>query len=129
MVSMFLHNFSTTAVLLTNLICKSVKNPITWTEECEAAFNALKEQTYLGPVLKSPVFNKEFIVHVDASALWIAADMGQGDPGEERPIAYLSRPRETLYSTVEKEGLVIKWALGSLMYYLLGIGFILERDH
>ncbi|XP_053333593.1 uncharacterized protein LOC128507002 [Clarias gariepinus] len=51
---------------------------------------------------------------------------------EEMPIAFLSRkllPRETRYSTVEKEGLAIKWALESLRYYLLGRKFLLETDH
>jgi hypothetical protein len=94
----FIPNFSTTAVPLTNLLCKSVKNPITWTEECESAFNILKTQMCSWPVLKSPDFTKEFVVQVDASAVGIGAVLAQGDAGEERPIAYLSRkllPRET----------------------------------
>lgn len=128
----FLPNFSTTAVPLTNLLGKSVKNPITWTEECEAAFSILKEQMCSGPVLKSPDFTKEFVVQVDASAVGIGAVLAQGEAGEERPIAYLSKkllPREARYSTVEKEGLAIKWASESLRYYLLGREFLLETDH
>lgn len=38
-------------------------------------------------------------------------------------------PREARYSTVEKECLAIKWALGSLRYYLLGQEFDLHTDH
>ncbi len=37
--------------------------------------------------------------------------------------AYISRklfPRETNYSTIEKEALAIKWALDTLKYYLIG---------
>ncbi len=112
----FIPNFSTTAVPLTNLLCKRVNNPITWTEECDSAFNILKKQMCSCPVLKSPDFTKEFVVQVDASAVGIGAVLAQGDAGEERPIVYLSRkllPRETQYSTVEKEGLAIKWALGT----------------
>lgn len=48
------------------------------------------------------------------------------------PVAYISRkllPRESRYSTVEKECLAIKWALDSLSYYLLGRKFRLETDH
>ena len=54
------------------------------------------------------------------------------EEGEERPLLYLSckfEPRETRYSTIEKEGLAIKGALESLHYYLLGREFDLETDH
>ena len=56
----------------------------------------------------------------------------EGEPGEERPVLYLSRkmlPRETRYSTIEKECLAMKWALDSLRYYLLGREFDLDTDH
>lgn len=38
-------------------------------------------------------------------------------------------PRETRYSTIEKEWLAIKWTLGGLQYYLLGSEFDLETNH
>uniref|UniRef100_A0AAV2KZK7 SCAN box domain-containing protein n=1 Tax=Knipowitschia caucasica TaxID=637954 RepID=A0AAV2KZK7_KNICA len=84
------------------------------------------------PVLRSPDFEHRFLVQTDASAVGLGAVLAQGDPGEEHPVLYLSRkllPRETRYSTVEKEGLAIKWALESLRYYLLGREFDLETDH
>ena len=45
---------------------------------------------------------------------------------------YISRKllqQETKYSTVEKECLAIRWAVGSLRYYLLGRPFTLFSDH
>ena len=45
---------------------------------------------------------------------------------------YLSRKlsdREDRYSTVEKECLAIRWAVGALRYYLLGRTFTLYSDH
>ena len=56
----------------------------------------------------------------------------QGEGDQWRPILYISRklfPRETRYSTVEKECLAIKWALDTLKYYLMGKEFVLETDH
>lgn len=105
---------------------------MTWTEECEEAFYTLKKCLCSSPVLCSHDFSKRFLVQVDASAVGLGAVLAQGDPGEEKPILYLSRkllPRETRYSAVEKEGLAIKWALESLQYYLLGREFDLETDH
>ena len=37
--------------------------------------------------------------------------------------------REAKYSTVEKKCLAIRWAVGSLRYYLLGRPFTLCSDH
>uniref|UniRef100_A0A3P9KG95 Gypsy retrotransposon integrase-like protein 1 n=1 Tax=Oryzias latipes TaxID=8090 RepID=A0A3P9KG95_ORYLA len=128
----FVHQFATIAAPLTALTEKRQKNPVTWTDECEQAFQALKNKLCSCPVLKSPNFDQRFLVQVDASAVGLGAVLAQGDPGEERPVLYLSQklqPRETRYSTVEKEGLAIKWALDSLRYYLLGREFDLETDH
>ncbi|CAL9683597.1 unnamed protein product [Knipowitschia caucasica] len=111
---------------------KDQRNPVVWNEDCETAFQALKSYLCSSPVLRSPDFEQRFLVQTDASAVGLGAVLAQGDPGEERPVRYLSRkllPRETRYSTVEKEGLAIKWALESLRYYLLGREFDLETDH
>lgn len=128
----FVPQFSTVAAPLTALTGKDQRNPVTWTDECQAAFDCLKHRLCSSPVLKSPGVNQKFLVQVDASAVGLGAVLAQGDAGEERPILYLSRklqPRETRYSAVEKEGLAIKWALESLRYYLLGKEFDLETDH
>ena len=128
----FVPQFATLAAPLTALTAKNQRNPVIWTEDCEKAFNTLKTHLCSSPVLKSPDFSKRFLVQVDASAVGLGAVLAQGDHGEERPVLYLSRklqPRETRYSTVEKEGLAIKWALESLRYYLLGREFDLETDH
>uniref|UniRef100_A0A3Q1EX45 Gypsy retrotransposon integrase-like protein 1 n=2 Tax=Acanthochromis polyacanthus TaxID=80966 RepID=A0A3Q1EX45_9TELE len=128
----FVPRFATIASPLTALTGKDRKNPVTWTNQCETAFQSLKESLCSSPVLQSPDFTKRFLVQVDASAVGIGAVLAQGEPGEERPILYLSRkllPREVRYSVVEKEGLAIKWALESLRYYLLGREFDLETDH
>ncbi len=52
--------------------------------------------------------------------------------GEERPVLYISRKlskRETIYSTIEKECLAIRWEVLTLRYYLLGQEFTLCSDH
>lgn len=128
----FVPQFATIAAPLTALTAKDQRDPVIWNEDCEAAFQALKASLCSSPVLRSPDFSQRFLVQTDASAVGLWAVLAQGEPGDERPVLYLSRhllPRETRYSTVEKEGLAIKWALESLRYYLLGREFDLETDH
>ena len=80
----------------------------------------------------APDLQQTFILQTDACDRGLGAVLLQGPPEDRHPIAFISRklyPRETRYSTVEKECLAVKWALDSLRYYLLGRQFILETDH
>ncbi len=128
----FIPHFSARAVALTNLTKKDKPNKIDWTAKCESAFKDLKDVLCKEPVLQSPNFDQPFTVHTDASEYGLGAVLLQGQSGDLQPIAYISRkllPRETRYSTVEKECLAVKWALDSFRYYLLGRKFTLETDH
>ncbi|XP_072140178.1 uncharacterized protein [Dermacentor andersoni] len=52
--------------------------------------------------------------------------------GVLHPVAYASRkllPRETRYSTVEREGLALVWAIQKFHVYLFGKQFVLQSDH
>ncbi|XP_033971717.1 uncharacterized protein LOC117471045 [Trematomus bernacchii] len=68
----------------------------------------------------------------DASNSGVGAVLSQQVEGVDRPVLYISRKlaqREVNYSTVEKECLAIRWAVGALRYYLLGRPFTLWSDH
>uniref|UniRef100_A0A669DR80 Reverse transcriptase/retrotransposon-derived protein RNase H-like domain-containing protein n=1 Tax=Oreochromis niloticus TaxID=8128 RepID=A0A669DR80_ORENI len=128
----FVPQFATIAGPLTALTSKHQRNPVTWTTECENVCNMLKTYLCRTPVLRSLDFSKKFMVQVNASTIGLGAVLARGDPGEEYLVLYLSQklvPRETNYSTVEKEALAIKWELMKLRYYLLGREFELETDH
>lgn len=128
----FIPEFSTRATPLTDLTKKSSPNKVVWTEECDRAFQDLKDSLCHGPVLQSPNFDSPFTVQTDASGLGLGAVLLQGVGEERHPVTFISRklfPRETRYSTVEKECLAIKWALDTLKYYLMGKEFVLETDH
>lgn len=107
----FISNFSDRAVALTALTKKDQPKNVNWTEVCETAFQDLKDSLCRVPVLQSPDFLKTFTLQTDASEHGLGAVLLQGEPGNLLPVAYISRkllPRETRYSTVEKECLAIK---------------------
>ena len=108
----FVPDYAAIALPLTDLTRKAAPNTVVWTAECDAAFMELKRRLTSAPVLKSPDFEREFILQTDASERGIGAVLSQrAVDGEEHPIAYYSRkllPREERYATVEKEYLAIK---------------------
>ena len=128
----FVPHFSTRAAPLIELTRKSAPNRVVWTDHCSKAFEDLRTCLSKDPILQSPDFSQPFLVQTDASGAGLGAVLLQGPPGDQKPVVFLSRklfPREVRYSTVEKEGLAIKWALDSLKYYLMDKDFVLETDH
>ncbi len=131
----FIPNYATIACPLTDLTKKSAPVHVIWTKECDTAFQALKKQLCLTPVLKGPDFQKPFILQTDASDRGIGAVLSQEDDNmEEHPVAFFSRkllPREEKFSTIEKEcySLAIKQACQAFRVYLLGRPFTIQTDH
>ena len=110
-----------------------MSNKVQWNNDCQTAFSKLKEILCSEPILQSPDFGSEFIVQTDASEKGIGAVLSQrDDTGSEHPVAFYSRkllPRETRYSTVEKECLAITAATHAFRVYLLGRKFMIQTDH
>ena len=129
----FIPDYSSRAAPLTDLTRKSAPNTVKWTPQCNEAFETLKQCLCSGPVLRSPDFNKTFVLQTDASDRGVGAVLSQlSDDGEEHPIGYYSRkllPREERYSTVEKECLAIRLAVAAFKVYLLGRKFVIQTDH
>lgn len=121
------------AVPLMDLTKKREPDKVKWTDECEAAFQALQESLSREPVPQVADPRKPFVLQTDASHLGLGALLSQkGDDQEEHSVEFASRqllPREVRYSTVEKECLAIVWALNYFKIYLLGQQFVIETDH
>ncbi|XP_039532215.1 uncharacterized protein LOC120482205 [Pimephales promelas] len=128
----FVPNYSDLASPLTDLTKKGAPDTVQWTEQCQQAFTQIKAALCGGPLLHAPDFSLPFILQTDASDRGLGAVLAQEVEGEERPVLYISRKlskRETMYSTIEKECLAIRWAVLTLRYYLLGREFTLCSDH
>ena len=63
-----------------------------WIEECDDAFEKLKQALISAPILRAPDWNKVFHVHVDASSFALGCVLAQpGEHNMEFPISYASR--------------------------------------
>jgi hypothetical protein len=81
-----------------------------WTNECQSAFEELKNQLVSSPILAHPDFSKTFILDTDASNEAIGAVLSQEIDGKERPIAFASRTLtkpERRYCATRKELLAV----------------------
>ena len=128
----FIPQFAERTARLSDLTKKDAPSKIEWNQTLEQDFQALKELMCTKPTLYCPDNEKEFILHTDASERGIGAVLSQEKEGEERPIAFFSRkllPRETRYSTVEKECLGLVAAIKYFDVYLVGRQFQVITDH
>ena len=102
----FCKNFSTIAFPLTELT--STKKKFIWTENCQKAFNQLKNVLCSKPVLSTPDLSKSFFIQVDACDTGVGAVLMQKDSETQifHPVSYYSyklKPHQQSYATVEKE--------------------------
>ncbi|CAD7081874.1 unnamed protein product [Hermetia illucens] len=77
-----------------------------WTNECQKAFDIIKQKLTEEPILKYPNFKKTFTLTTDASGYDIEAVLSQEYDGKDLPIQFLSRSlnsAEKNYCTYEKD--------------------------
>jgi hypothetical protein len=95
-----------------------------WTNECQTAFETLKECFSTAPVLTMPDTTKPFILETDASKWAIGATLLQKqDDGQLHPCGYLSHAltqTERNWQIYDRELYAIIYALDEWKYLLLG---------
>uniref|UniRef100_A0A8P4KEB8 ribonuclease H n=1 Tax=Dicentrarchus labrax TaxID=13489 RepID=A0A8P4KEB8_DICLA len=107
--------------------------PFVWTNECEEAFQSLREMLTTAPVLGYPDYSMPFVLQTDASGEGLGAVLAQVQDGAERVIAYASRglsPAETRFPAHKLEFLALKWAVTDKFYdHLYGRRFSVQTDN
>jgi hypothetical protein len=104
-----------------------------WTLECGKEFNILKENLSIAPILIFPNWEIEFHVHVDASSISLGVILAQpGEGNMDHPI-YFSNQKifqaKRNYTSIEREGLAMIYALQMFKNYLLGSHFKFFTDN
>ena len=115
----FCPNFAAATLPLTQLTSGAVRYH--WNEECQAAFDQLKNFLAQGPVLIAPDFTMPFSLQTDASDVALGAVLLQEMEGILHPVAYHSsklNAHQKRYSTIEKELLAIVSAIQKFQCYL-----------
>src|ERR1700760_4259924 len=129
----FIGHYSELARPLNNLTKKDIK--FESTEECQKAFNTLKEKFLEEPVLKMIDTMKQFVLETDASKWATGAVLKQlGEDGELHPCGYISKTLTTTernYQIYDRELLAVIHALETWRHALLGSPppIIVHCDH
>ncbi|MCO5578895.1 hypothetical protein L7F22_032744 [Adiantum nelumboides] len=103
------------------------------TDECSESFIKLRKALIDAPILRAPYWNKFFHVHIDASNFAIGCVLAQSsEHNMDFPVSYASRQlnsAERNYTTTEREGLGMVYAVKKYRHYLLANKFVFFTDH
>ena len=126
----FVKDFANIAGPLHNLTKKGLK--VLWNDDCQVAFDRLKEALTQGPNLAYPDFTVEFTLATDASDEGLGYVLGQIQNGREVVIGYAGRkllPAEKNYSVTEREALALISGIRHFRNFLYGVHFKVFTDH
>ena len=126
----FVPGFANIAKPLTRLTEEN--RQFAWNEECQNAFEHLKQILVSAPVLAYPKRDGKFVLDTDASNVGIGGVLSQVQDGHEKVIGYfskvLSKP-ERNYCVTRRELLAVVKSVEHFYKYLYGRKFLLRTDH
>ena len=128
----FIPNFAAIAAPISDLLAGPPRQKFQWSADCQSALELLQQKMASQPVLLLPDLRKPFVVRTDASSTGLGGVLLQVRDDVLHPVTFVSRkmlPRETRYSTIERECLAIVWVITKLGRYLWGRTFELQTDH
>jgi len=108
----FIKNFSKIASPLFELLMKNAE--FKWTDTCQKAFEELKQQLSIAPILRGPDWALPFHISSDASDTAIGVVLGQEENNLPYAIYFISKnmtPAELNYTVTEKEFLAVIYAI------------------
>ena len=110
------------------------KDLVEWNDECQEAFNRLKQLCSQIPILAYAYYKKPFKLHTDASKNGLGVVVYQKqDAGTDHVIAYASHTlskSEKNYDSHELEFLALKWSVTERFHeYLYGGEFEVYMDN
>ncbi|GJZ30443.1 reverse transcriptase domain-containing protein, partial [Tanacetum coccineum] len=126
----FIKYFLKIARPLTKLLEKDT--PFEFDDECQKAFELLKENLTCAPVILSPNWNLPLELMCDASDFIVGAILGLKDGINFHPIYFTSKtlnPAQQKYTVTEKELMVVVFAFDKFRSYLILSKTIVHTNH
>ena len=127
----FIPLFSTIALHLYKLLRANV--PFIWDNDCEVAFQKLKNILHSETTLAHPDYSKSFVLFTDSSNHSCGGCLAQpNEDGVLQPLGYFSKTltkSQMNYSTTKKEAFALVSSLKHFQYILLGYPTIVCTDH
>ena len=126
----FIPGFGSTAQPLYDLLNK--ENRFRWSEGCQKAFEKLKNELTVAPILGFPRETDMFILCTDASLTGIGAVLSQIQNNETKVIAYASKTLQKgqrNYSATKRELYAVVYFTHYFREYLIGRKFQIITDH
>ncbi|GKB38823.1 reverse transcriptase domain-containing protein [Tanacetum coccineum] len=126
----FIKDFLKIARPLTKLLEKDT--PFEFNDECQKAFELLKEKLTCAPVIVSPNWNLSFELMCDASDFAVGGVFGQKDGKNFHPIYFARKtlnPAQQKYIITEKELMAVVFAFDKFRSYLILSKTIVHTDH
>ncbi|GKB74627.1 reverse transcriptase domain-containing protein [Tanacetum coccineum] len=106
--------------------------PFEFNNECQKAFEILKEKLTYAPVIVSPNWNISIELMCNASDFAVRAVLGQKDGKNFHPIYFASKtlnPAQQKYTVTEKELMVVVFAFDKFRSYLILSKTTVHIDH
>ena len=126
----FIQDFAKVSKLLTTLLCKDKDFIID--EEGKRAFTMLKQALIEAPILQSPNWDLPLEIMCDTLDYTVGAVFRQRLGKKPTAICYASKTlveAQINYTTMEKELLLMAYALEKFRPYILGSKIIIYTDH
>ena len=126
----FILGFGQIASPLYQLMNKDSK--FRWDEQCQRAFDALKEALVSSPILGFPNETDQFVLVTDASLTGIGAVLSQKQKSGQKVIAYASKSLQKgqrNYSATKRELYAVIFFTTYFREFLLGRKFEIITDH
>jgi hypothetical protein len=108
----FIENFTKITSPMFKLLTKDVE--FCWNDNCQIAFDTLKEKLSMAPILRGPNWSLPFHISMDASDTALGGVLGQKENQQNYAIYFTSKnltPPELNYTVTEKEFLAVVHAI------------------
>ena len=126
----YIRGFAQVAHPLNRLTDK--KSEFCWSDQCQEAFNKLKDLLTRAPILAHPLDEGEYLLDTDRSGVGIGGVLSQVQDDTERVIAYSSRSLNTAernYCVTRRELWAVVYHVKHFHCYLYGRHFTIRTDH